>query len=173
MPEPEIGSRVIAVRNTADGVAYIYGYGTYLGRLPRPDFRQDFDDAIRAYALRAVIDMESYLTPVWCWGNIKERIAKGEITLAEGQQRYRDWLPRWSRDVAMPRDEAVERYLIGSVSNPCIELENGERIWGFECWWTSAEAERITEGRRVEIVDVPDRSSYELCDIYASIRSEE
>lgn len=25
------------------------------------------------------------------------------------------------------------------IKNPCIELEDGSYVWGFECWWGSRE----------------------------------
>jgi hypothetical protein len=24
---------------------------------------------------------------------------------------------------------------LGGIPNPCIELDNGKTVWGFQCWW--------------------------------------
>lgn len=39
--------------------------------------------------------------------------------------------------------------------NPCIELDNGKRVWGYECWWgAEAEVLRSLEGRTIITVDI-------------------
>lgn len=52
-----------------------------------------------------------------------------------------------------------------NFGNPCIELENGKRVYGCECWWgTEAKVIEILKGRRVEIVNIEDaRRPLEAC----------
>jgi len=35
-------------------------------------------------------------------------------------------------DAAGPMAETLREY---SVTNPCIKLDNGDTVWGCECWW--------------------------------------
>lgn len=45
------------------------------------------------------------------------------------------------------------------IKNPCIKLDNGKYVWGFQCWWGETDSimkkykERIKE---TIIVDVPE-----------------
>lgn len=25
--------------------------------------------------------------------------------------------------------------MLGGMKNPCIKLDNGDTVWGFQCWW--------------------------------------
>lgn len=39
-----------------------------------------------------------------------------------------------------PIPEEVSKILAGSgMTNPCIELDSGEVVWGMECWWGHVE----------------------------------
>lgn len=51
---------------------------------------------------------------------------------------------------------------IEGVSNPCIKLDNGKYIWGYQCWWD--DVEKVREKQKApnaqitseEIVPMPD-----------------
>lgn len=44
-------------------------------------------------------------------------------------------------------------------TNPKIILDNGETIWGCECWWgPEAEVQEKAKGQTVVIVSVPERT---------------
>ena len=43
-------------------------------------------------------------------------------------------------------------------TNPCIKLDNGKYVWGFQCWWQDVEEfrrqnENISEEIIVDIID--------------------
>jgi len=39
------------------------------------------------------------------------------------------------------------------LANPCILLDNGKRVYGYECWWGPEEkVKQIIGNRRIEIV---------------------
>lgn len=45
------------------------------------------------------------------------------------------------------------------VKNPCIKLDSGKHIWGFECWWGSVDKVREKYKDKIKeeiIVDVVD-----------------
>lgn len=44
--------------------------------------------------------------------------------------------------------------ILDGIPNPCIELENGNLVWGCECWWGDADhyEKEILNGRIIKIV---------------------
>ena len=43
------------------------------------------------------------------------------------------------------------------VKNPCIKLDTGKYIWGFQCWWGSKESVEADMGdQKFILVDVED-----------------
>lgn len=52
----------------------------------------------------------------------------------------------------------VEPFRTMGVTNPCIRLDNGKLVWGFQCWWAEKDEfmkqykDKITE---IETVEVP------------------
>ena len=45
------------------------------------------------------------------------------------------------------------------VENPCIRLDSGQFVWGYECWWGPEEKIRTLVGdKTVEMVDLSDRA---------------
>ena len=44
--------------------------------------------------------------------------------------------------------------LLCGIPNPCIELEDGNLVWGCECWWGDADRyeKEILNGRSIKIV---------------------
>lgn len=38
------------------------------------------------------------------------------------------------------------------LSNPCIQLDNGDIVWGCECWWGAEEEIKKTESQCKEVV---------------------
>ena len=49
---------------------------------------------------------------------------------------------------------------MGGFPNPKILLDDGNVVWGCECWWGRADREdEYIGGRKVEMVPVPDRDT--------------
>tara|TARA_R100000027_G_scaffold67662_1_gene67555 strand:+ start:1582 stop:1845 length:264 start_codon:yes stop_codon:yes gene_type:complete len=45
------------------------------------------------------------------------------------------------------------------IKNPCIKLDNGNFIWGFQCWWGEVEKfnEKYRDGiKETIIIEVPE-----------------
>jgi hypothetical protein len=40
------------------------------------------------------------------------------------------------------------------ISNPCILLDSGERVYGFECWWDKEEAIKKIEQEAIKVIQV-------------------
>ena len=45
---------------------------------------------------------------------------------------------------------------LGNIKNPCIKLDNGKTVWGYQCWWGNAEKveKEIIKDKKVNIVEV-------------------
>lgn len=45
---------------------------------------------------------------------------------------------------------------LGGFPNPCVELDNGKIIWGYQCWWGDADRveKEIIKDKKVNIVEV-------------------
>ena len=45
---------------------------------------------------------------------------------------------------------------LGGFPNPCVELDNGKIIWGYQCWWGDADRveKEIIKAKKVNIVEV-------------------
>lgn len=70
-----------------------------------------------------------------------------------------------------PKDFSEENQPVGSlaemlmeeeIENPCIKLDNGNIIWGCECWWGSVgkikkELEQYKEVRQIDIKEQRDK----------------
>jgi hypothetical protein len=55
----------------------------------------------------------------------------------------------------IPPKEVDEFLFEIGLPNPKITLDNGNTVWGGQCWWGSEEkVKRIIGDRKIEIVDV-------------------
>lgn len=45
---------------------------------------------------------------------------------------------------------------LGGFPNPCVELDNGKIIWGYQCYWGNADRveKEIIKAKKVNIVEV-------------------
>jgi hypothetical protein len=53
----------------------------------------------------------------------------------------------------------IEPFNTHGIENPCIKLDSGQYVWGFQCWW--GETEKVNqkyEGRYTEkvVVSIPE-----------------
>ncbi len=39
---------------------------------------------------------------------------------------------------------------LGEVVNPCIKLDTGQYVWGFQCWWQNEEKFRAVYGKHIK-----------------------
>jgi len=40
------------------------------------------------------------------------------------------------------------------VSNPCVKLDSGKHVWGFECWWGEVSAFRTKYADSIESEEI-------------------
>jgi hypothetical protein len=150
----EVGSTVLAIRDSNKSTVFLFGEGVYIGDrlIPGTPDEVPTEDAD---AIRMVI-------------------AEDDAVIAE-EHRFVQWFDDWVRkgvEVTKTREE-----IIGSIEetrarpvedrvrelyhatrlNPCIYLDSGDVVWGFQCWWGPAKQahERFALIEKV-IVPVPE-----------------
>lgn len=60
------------------------------------------------------------------------------------------------------KEELEKQPLLKNYKNPCIKLDNGDIVWGYECWWgAESQIEKLTgrgPNKNIIIVPVPVRT---------------
>jgi len=58
----------------------------------------------------------------------------------------------------------VEPFNHLGIKNPCIKLDNGKHVWGFQCWWGESEktlAKYKDSIKKMVLVEIEDILPYE------------
>lgn len=136
------GTRVLAIRNSEPGTntLYVYGEGTYVGDRLRPGMPEvasgDEAKVIRAAIEENDADLEHHpaiefirgMAPMVGWSEqqIEDNVAETKAKILEDQQ--------------IPMEQRIQELYVAANSNPCIQLDNGWEVWGFQCWWGPVDA---------------------------------
>lgn len=48
----------------------------------------------------------------------------------------------------------IEAFKNIKLKNPCIKLDNGKHVWGFECWWGEKEAFEKKYGEHIKTTEI-------------------
>tara|TARA_B100000614_G_scaffold258752_1_gene281829 strand:+ start:83987 stop:84508 length:522 start_codon:yes stop_codon:yes gene_type:complete len=151
----EAGTRVVAIMdaNAEDKTVRIFGYGVYQGRKMLPpdhymlggneeQYRQAIEkeflgkerEGIEKLFDRSKMDPEQQ-------AEFDKKFAEEQKLREEGKFSY--------------TEEDVETMLKTARSNPYIELDNGQGVWGAECWWgPEEEFKKRYEGWDIVEVDI-------------------
>ena len=163
--DDRIGERVVAICNVDSKakIVYLYGYGTYDGMVQMPaDMIHPIIGMNEARTREAA--MKTYEKQ---WGNqvafciseeYKEKMDKLMEAGEEINEKDKAWLELYEEERANPQivnDEFIDRCVKSVRTNPRITLENGEVVWGAECWWGDPKIiDQYTEaGYTVETVE--------------------
>lgn len=135
------GITVIALRDIAEnGVVSIYGEGVYVGERPVPG--AEFGPGPRDYRMLHKIITEDDAIPIDEHLVVRvydEQIAAG----VEIPGTREEVIAHIEADRARPLDERIRELYLANQLNPCIYLDNGNVVWGFQCFWGDA-----VEGRK-------------------------
>jgi hypothetical protein len=129
------GSTVLAIRDGDNRVLNVYGEGVYVGDLPRPGTR--WPCAPGDYELIAQVITQNDDVP------IEEHpfVAFYDAAVADAGP---DNPPKQDRETMIagllaereePLDDRVRKLYESTQGNPCIYLDSGDIVWGFQCWW--------------------------------------
>lgn len=143
MTDYEPGTRVLAIRNTDPNIntVYSYGEGTYVGDRLRPGMPEIASGDEASVIRKAIEEMDAVdldehpaiqfirLTgPMVGWSEqqIEDQIQGSKAKILADQQR--------------PLEERIQELYVEANSNPCIQLDNGWEVWGFQSWWGPVDA---------------------------------
>lgn len=156
-----VGDRVGAILSANGDEIRLLGYGVYEGEQLRPDW-EELTEAYLPYlrqniaedaqkSLEDVMEQERGLSLALAKLTGKDAPSEDEVRAA-AEKLYAVYQERagWSDE------QIVEWMKQGSVlRNPCIRLDDGRVVWGFQCWWGSEEyIRRVIGDRTVVVVDI-------------------
>jgi len=123
------GDRVVAILDVDPELKRIrwFDEGEYLGDLEVPDevagTREENEASVRSHIGEPVWSEEQFK-------KIDEGATEAEVGAPTG-------------DPLILTDEQVQEAINHFRLNPCIKLDNGEIVWGRECWWGDIEATKL------------------------------
>jgi hypothetical protein len=132
----EIGSTVLAIRDSNRDTVYIYGEGVYVGDRPMPGTPDDhvplsdYDVISSVLVEDDMVPVEEHRFLVW----YDEWVAQGVKVL----RTRAEVIAGIETDRAKPMGERVRKLYLDSRMNPCIYLDSGDVVYGFQCWWGPA-----------------------------------
>ena len=161
----EVGTRVVAVRNTDQENVYVFGHGVYAGdhQIPGTKKFETFEELGLseeqiAHHLKFQTEMdESMPWPSWeDWSAQNAEYLRTHDNMTD--EEIRAYYDEVAAERARPVEERMKIALVdvynGMNLNPRIDLDNGGTVWGFQCWWgPEAKFDDWVKGRNV--VEVP------------------
>ncbi len=149
--KPAPGTRVVAIREVNDdGVAVIFGFGTYDGDFPCPLLLQ-VHEAQRDLARRAIVAQDG--NPASDELAYRSRLVEEGWPEADVVHRICDLRSQLTTEQQRPIEDRIDDLIEKMSMNPRITLDNGRIIWGMECWW-SIDVDGFRQ-RHSDITEVP------------------
>lgn len=153
----ERAQRVFAVSSADAETVHLLGFGLYVGDHPRPGTPEwkDRSEADRDLYRRAIRDGDADpFDPVPFYESL---VAKGEMTRTEADEALAAGAERRATEAARPIDDRAADLAEHVARNPKIVLDNGDVVWGCECWWGPEERyEQMVAGRQVVERSMPE-----------------
>lgn len=149
------GTRVFAVLSANSDEINLLGFGTYVGDEPRgpEDFpEEDYEmvtEIIRGHDDNPPFDSEAV---------IRWEIKNGHTPEDDFDKRMAEVEESRRQERARPIRERAHELLCRMNLNPKIELDNGDIVWGYQCWWGPEEkwSDEYIRGREVKEVSIGD-----------------
>jgi hypothetical protein len=149
----DVGDRVFAVRDADKTEVRLYGRGVYAGDKPRPGSSQPTDDDLAR--LVPVIE-HADANPMDVTGWYDRMVETGEMTRQDADDALAAGQASAQAERAKPMVERARALWDRLALNPCIELDNGGTVWGFQCWWGAEDQfDRWAGGRQIVEVGPP------------------
>ena len=141
----EVGERMLALSHTDDKnpepgekrKLYVFGEGVYVGDLPRPG-TENGPPEIDREAILVVFAEDDAVPPE------ESRLTAFSVSVAEAngedvEEARAAAIAAIEAERAKPMEERVREIWEHSVANPCIHLDSGDIVWGYQCWWGPAD----------------------------------
>lgn len=146
--------RVFAARDADDTTVHLFGVGVYVGDLLLPGTPEEPDEKARLEILAILKEGDDRGEPQGL-ALYDLAVERGDLTKEDAERRKADAWEGYNAYRARPLEERLLELWRDFNENPCIHLDSGDIVWGYQCWW--GPEERLDElGRTVEIVPVPD-----------------
>lgn len=84
----------------------------------------------------------------------------GDLEIPDAHEKFEAFWKNCSEDLLkdnISKEEALQIFMRSPfVKNPCIKLDNGETVWGYQCWWGPEDKVKASIGdRKVNMVSLP------------------
>ena len=145
-----VGSTVLALRDASETVINTYGEGVYVGDMPTEDTSVIPENTRLVIEARIRMD-DDY--PIRDHPLVKLHASYVD-NLQETPEQLAEVVAMIKADRAKPFEQRVNWFYERMVLNPCIYLDSGDIVWGFQCWWGDKH-ETLTRFPDAEIVTVP------------------
>lgn len=150
------GTRVFAVISANSEEVRFLGFGTYVGDLPRPGTPERFSESDYEM-VEQVIREHDDTPPLDSEAIIRWEIEKGHTAEEDFDKRMDEVEEKLRQDRAQPVRERAHELLLRMANNPKIELDNGDVVWGYQCWWGPEEQwAKVAQGRTITEVRIAD-----------------
>ena len=137
----EKGSRVFAMSHTEDKnpdpgekrKLFVFGEGVYVGDLLRPG-TEDGPPEVDREAILTVFFEDDAVSPE------ESRLTAFSVEVAKQngedvEQARAAAITAINIQRARPMEDRVQEIWEATMANPCIHLDSGDVVWGFQCWW--------------------------------------
>lgn len=149
--------RVFAVINANEDEVNFLGFGTYVGDELIPSAQDGFSEEEYQEVEALIRDHDKGPPPIDAVKAIQWEIDEGHTDPGQFEQRLSEVKQAQEARLARPLRERAHEILERMAHNPKIELDNGDVVWGYQCWWGPEERfEEIARGRTVKHVKIGD-----------------
>ena len=151
----EVGTTVLAIRDGEDRTLNVYGDGVYVGDFLRPGAEGEVPPV--DYQAITVVITDDDATPIEKHPLVGFAIAMAEVNGHDVEEVRAASEANILAERARPvHDRVVELYREVN-KNPCIYLDSGDVVWGFQCWWGPLEQAKQRFARSEQVlVPVPE-----------------
>lgn len=132
-----IGSRVGALLSSSATCIELLGYGVYEGRKVPPGNGPPWSDENIEVAKGIFAQLDAASVEEIVIGKLEdvERRVGQKMTTEQRDAFISMGTAAVIEDRAADLNTRVDKLLHSALSNPCILLDSGKRVWGRECWW--------------------------------------
>lgn len=148
------GTRVFAVLSANEEQVLLLGFGTYMGDHPRgPETFPEED-----YKMAEEVVKSNETKPFFAPETVRQHFLKQGLTPEEAEEKVAHFEGLRKKELATPVRERAHELLCKMNLNPKIELDNGDIVWGYQCWWGPEEkwSDEFIRGREVKEVSIED-----------------
>jgi hypothetical protein len=146
----QVGQTVMAIRDGDEKTLNVYGEGVYVGDRLMPGLPEEPSEEERAEIEAGLRTNDA--VPVLEHQGV--RMVEAQIGSLRVPPEARDEvIAGIEAERARPMEERIAFWYHSLNENPCIYLDNGDIVWGFQCWWGPKDA-TLTRFPDAEIITV-------------------